>query len=151
MPCLLQSFVKILTALFHVCMLSDENNPSLVERPVTKSVCAKRVREVKCSCVTKRLPAPGRVDRGVSLVWKGRGDGNACEKIKTKNSWRIPIWIKREELTGNWSSSRQSNLVPRFSLLPVLCVLYFGAVDLDLIDPMYCTHEELVPLMITMR
>ena len=53
MPCLLQSFVKILTALFHVCMLSDENNPSLVKRPVTKSVCAKRVREVKCSCVTK--------------------------------------------------------------------------------------------------
>ena len=57
MPCLLQSFVKILTALFHVCMLSDENNPSLVKRPVTKSVRAKRVREVKCSCVTKRLPA----------------------------------------------------------------------------------------------
>lgn len=58
MPCLPQSFVKILTALLHVCILSDENNLSLVKRPVTKSVCAKRVREVKCSRVTKRLPAP---------------------------------------------------------------------------------------------
>lgn len=70
MPCLLQSFVKILTALFHVCMLSDENNPSLVKRPVTKSVCAKRVREVECSCVTKRLPAHGRVDRGGCLSFE---------------------------------------------------------------------------------
>lgn len=67
MPCLLQSFVKILTALFHVCMQSDENNPSLVKRPVTKSVCAKRVREVKCSCVTK-TPSTRGVDSGVSLV-----------------------------------------------------------------------------------
>jgi len=76
MPCL-QSFVKILTALFHVCMLSDENNPWLVKRPVTKSVCAKRVREVKCSCVTKRLPAPGRVDRGGVSRLKGTG-GRKC-------------------------------------------------------------------------
>lgn len=35
-----------------------KTTPPLVKRPVTKSVCAKRVREVECSCVTKRLPAP---------------------------------------------------------------------------------------------
>lgn len=84
MPCLLQSFVKILTALFHVCMLSDENNPSLVKRPVTKSVCAKRVREVKCSCVTKRLLAPGRVDRGVSLVERDGGTKMLVGRLKRK-------------------------------------------------------------------
>ena len=84
MPCLLQSFVKILTALFHVCMLSDENNPSLVKRPVTKSVCAKRVREVKCSCVTKRLPAPGRVDRGCLSFERDGGTEILVRGLKRK-------------------------------------------------------------------